>query len=188
MAFGRLERNPGARPMSDINMTPLIDVMLVLLVIFMITAPLMTSSLRLDLPRADGAAPSDAPAFVALAIDASGGPSLLGIDGLSLSGTLGVRVNRTGAAVREAFPEVRVVEGSGQLYWNGGMRRAFEVAAPGGFVGQAGEAMVTLKTGGWDALGTDAQRIRTEVIDGVPDRRACMTEVRQGMEVVTDGR
>jgi biopolymer transport protein ExbD/biopolymer transport protein TolR len=73
MSFGRLERNPGSRPMSDINMTPLIDVMLVLLVIFMITAPLMTSSLKLDLPRADGAAPSDAPAFVALAIDASGG-------------------------------------------------------------------------------------------------------------------
>ena len=73
MAFGRLERNPGAQPMSDINMTPLIDVMLVLLVIFIITAPLMTSSLKLDLPAADGAAPSDAPAFVALAIDADGG-------------------------------------------------------------------------------------------------------------------
>ena len=43
-------------------MTPLIDVMLVLLVIFMITAPLMTSSLKLDLPRADGAQPTgDAP-------------------------------------------------------------------------------------------------------------------------------
>jgi GT2 family glycosyltransferase len=36
----------------------------------------------------------------------------------------------TAAAVRAAHPEVRVVEGSGQLYWNGGMRRAFEVAAP----------------------------------------------------------
>lgn len=34
----------------------------------------------------------------------------------------------TGAAVREAFPAVQVVEGSGQLYWNGGMRLAFEVA------------------------------------------------------------
>ena len=49
MAFGRLARSPGALPMSDINMTPLIDVMLVLLVIFMITAPLMTSSLKLDI-------------------------------------------------------------------------------------------------------------------------------------------
>jgi biopolymer transport protein ExbD/biopolymer transport protein TolR len=72
MAFGRLERRPGAEPMSDINMTPLIDVMLVLLVIFIITAPLMTSSLKLDLPSTTGARPSDAPAFVALAVDAQG--------------------------------------------------------------------------------------------------------------------
>ena len=72
MAFGRLERIPGSQPMSDINMTPLVDVMLVLLVIFIITAPLMTSSLRLDLPKAGGAAPSEAPSVVALAIDAQG--------------------------------------------------------------------------------------------------------------------
>jgi biopolymer transport protein TolR len=72
MAFGRLERNPGSLPMSEINMTPLIDVMLVLLVIFIITAPLMTSSLKLDLPKTEGAAASDAPAFVALALDAQG--------------------------------------------------------------------------------------------------------------------
>ena len=70
--FGRLERNPGSQPMSEINMTPLIDVMLVLLVIFIITAPLMTSSLKLDLPKAEGAAASDAPAFIALAIDPEG--------------------------------------------------------------------------------------------------------------------
>ena len=72
MAFGRLERNPGAKPMSDINMTPLIDVMLVLLVIFMITAPLMTSSLKLDLPKSDAGQPSEAPAFVTVAIDEQG--------------------------------------------------------------------------------------------------------------------
>ena len=72
MAFGRLERSTGPLPMSDINMTPLIDVMLVLLVIFMITAPLMTSALRLDLPRAEGAQPSDAPQAIELAIDAKG--------------------------------------------------------------------------------------------------------------------
>jgi biopolymer transport protein TolR len=72
MAFGRLERSPGASPMSEINMTPLIDVMLVLLVIFIITAPLMTSSLKLDLPKAEGGSASNAPAFLALAIDAEG--------------------------------------------------------------------------------------------------------------------
>ena len=72
MAFGRLERTTRPSPMSDINMTPLIDVMLVLLVIFIITAPLMTSSLKLDLPKADAATPSNAPAFIALAIAADG--------------------------------------------------------------------------------------------------------------------
>jgi cation diffusion facilitator family transporter len=70
MAFGRLERSAGPQPMSDINMTPLIDVMLVLLVIFIITAPLMTSSLKLDLPKTDGATPTGAPAFIVLAITA----------------------------------------------------------------------------------------------------------------------
>jgi biopolymer transport protein ExbD/biopolymer transport protein TolR len=72
MAFGRLERNPGALPMSDINMTPLIDVMLVLLVIFMITAPLMTSSLKLDLPKTEAGQPNDAPQFIAVALDPQG--------------------------------------------------------------------------------------------------------------------
>jgi len=58
--------------MSDINMTPLIDVMLVLLVIFMITAPLMTASLKLDLPKAEGTSQTDVPDFIAVSIDARG--------------------------------------------------------------------------------------------------------------------
>ncbi len=53
-------------------MTPLIDVMLVLLVIFMITAPLMSASLKLDLPQTEAAAASDMPDFVAVAIDPKG--------------------------------------------------------------------------------------------------------------------
>jgi biopolymer transport protein ExbD/biopolymer transport protein TolR len=72
MSFGRLEPARGEAPMSDINMTPLIDVMLVLLVIFLVTAPLMASSLKLDLPRSDAAQPADAAAFIAVAIDAQG--------------------------------------------------------------------------------------------------------------------
>lgn len=72
MAFGRFERTPAHAPMSEINVTPLVDVMMVLLVIFIITAPLMVSSLALDLPKVEGAA-SGAPArFVKLAIDAEG--------------------------------------------------------------------------------------------------------------------
>jgi biopolymer transport protein TolR len=73
MAFGRFERTPGQTPMSDINVTPLVDVMMVLLVIFIITAPLMVSALKLDLPQTDGAQASSAPPrFVKLSIDAKG--------------------------------------------------------------------------------------------------------------------
>ena len=72
MAFGRLERHAGGRPISDINMTPLIDVMLVLLVIFIITAPLMASSLKLDLPKAEGGSAGAGAEVLLLAIDASG--------------------------------------------------------------------------------------------------------------------
>ncbi len=73
MAFGRLERTQGASPMSEINMTPLIDVMLVLLVIFMLTAPLLTSSLKLDLPKTEGTQAQDPnPQALKLTLTAAG--------------------------------------------------------------------------------------------------------------------
>jgi biopolymer transport protein TolR len=72
MAFGRLERTQGDAPMSEINVTPLVDVMLVLVVILIITAPLLASSIRLDLPKAEGAQPGDAPRFVTLVVDKAG--------------------------------------------------------------------------------------------------------------------
>ena len=72
MSFGRLERTSGPQPMSEINMTPLIDVMLVLVVIFIITAPLLASSIKLDLPKTDAAKAGDAPKFVMVVIDKAG--------------------------------------------------------------------------------------------------------------------
>lgn len=58
--------------MSDINVTPLVDVMLVLVVIFIITAPLLASTIRLDLPKTDAAKSADTPRFVTLVVDKSG--------------------------------------------------------------------------------------------------------------------
>ncbi len=72
MTFGRLERTQGTPPMSDINVTPLVDVMLVLVVIFILTAPLLASSIRLDLPQSDAARPGQPSAFVTLVVDPSG--------------------------------------------------------------------------------------------------------------------
>ncbi len=56
MAFAANKSGPGLhRPMADINVTPLVDVMLVLLIVFMITAPMLTTGLKMDLPQAKSA-------------------------------------------------------------------------------------------------------------------------------------
>jgi biopolymer transport protein TolR len=72
MTFGRLERTPAPKPMSDINMTPLVDVMLVLVVIFILTAPLLATSLRLDLPSSAAAQPQEPARAVRLGLDKAG--------------------------------------------------------------------------------------------------------------------
>jgi len=72
MSFGRLERPARTPPLCDINMTPFIDVMLVLMVIFIITAPLITPRLPLELPKADAAATPPTPSTISVAINAQG--------------------------------------------------------------------------------------------------------------------
>jgi len=71
VAFGGFDKG-GSAPMAEINMVPLIDVMLVLLVIFIVTAPLLTHAVKVDLPKASSALNQTKPDNVQLAIDASG--------------------------------------------------------------------------------------------------------------------
>ena len=71
MAFGGFEQESG-QPMAEINTTPLVDVMLVLLIIFMVTAPLFTHAVKIDLPQAQSQLNPDKPETIALAIDATG--------------------------------------------------------------------------------------------------------------------
>ena len=59
-------------PMSEINVTPMVDVMLVLLIIFMITAPLITHKIAIDLPQAAATKNPDKPDVVTLSLDAQG--------------------------------------------------------------------------------------------------------------------
>ena len=72
MAFGGFNDNKNTAPMADINVTPMVDVMLVLLVIFIITAPLFTHAIKLDLPNAQSAPAQEQPETIALSIDAEG--------------------------------------------------------------------------------------------------------------------
>ncbi len=70
MAFGSMEAGDDNEPLAEINMVPLIDVMLVLLIIFIVAAPLLTHAVRVDLPKASSAPAQAKPDNIQLAIDA----------------------------------------------------------------------------------------------------------------------
>jgi biopolymer transport protein ExbD len=72
MAFGGFTQNQTHQPVAEINMIPLIDVMLVLLVIFIVTAPLLTHAVRIDLPQAAAQPAPQKPETIALALDGDG--------------------------------------------------------------------------------------------------------------------
>ena len=69
MAFGGFNKQVGSAPMAEINMIPLIDVMLVLLVIFIVTAPLLTHAVKIDLPKASSSPNVTKPDNVQLGIN-----------------------------------------------------------------------------------------------------------------------
>jgi biopolymer transport protein ExbD len=72
MAFGSLEAGDDNAPLAEINMVPLIDVMLVLLVIFMVTAPLLTHAVKVELPKASSTAQTSKVEDVQLSINKDG--------------------------------------------------------------------------------------------------------------------
>jgi len=70
--IGSFKEELASRPMNEINVTPLVDVMLVLLIIFIVTAPLFTHSIKIDLPRAQTQVDHEKPDTISLAIDGVG--------------------------------------------------------------------------------------------------------------------
>ncbi|AUU20836.1 ExbD/TolR family protein [Aeromonas caviae] len=72
MAFGKLPGESDEQPLCEINMIPMIDVMLVLLIVFMITAPLLTNAVKLELPEASSQVNQPKQEDVVLAIDGAG--------------------------------------------------------------------------------------------------------------------
>lgn len=71
MAFGGFDQ-AGSGEMAEINVIPLVDIMLVLLVIFIITAPVITHSVKVDLPRASHERHETPPEAITLSLDAGG--------------------------------------------------------------------------------------------------------------------
>jgi len=104
MSFGGFNDNQNQGPMADINVTPMVDVMLVLLVIFIISAPLFTHAVKLDLPTASSAPAPEKPETVTISID---GPGKLywndqAVDASALDARLAA------AAARQPQPELQL--------------------------------------------------------------------------------
>ncbi|MFA9201387.1 MAG: ExbD/TolR family protein [Cypionkella sp.] len=86
MAFtSPTRRRRGRAPMAEINITPLVDVMLVLLIIFMVTAPLLTAGVPVELPDSRANALDQTPEQVTISID-RGGAIYLGEDRVAPGG------------------------------------------------------------------------------------------------------
>lgn len=104
MAFGGFNDSQKQAPMADINVTPMVDVMLVLLVIFIITAPLFTHSIKLDLPNAQAAPAPEKPETITLSINAEG--ALFWNNDAVQQAELGARL--AAAAQKQPQPELQL--------------------------------------------------------------------------------
>jgi len=98
--------------LSEINTTPLVDVMLVLLIIFLITIPVVTTSIKVDLPKESNVARETKPETIVVSVDQSG--RLFWYDTLVSSADLGKRL--AGVALRSPQPEVQIRGDGGSEY------------------------------------------------------------------------
>ncbi len=126
MAFATMGDESGGELNAEINMVPFIDVMLVLLVIFIVTAPLLTHSVKLQLPRASSSVDQSQERPVRVSIDASGkvwwGGEAVDLD------TLRLRVAEE--ARREPVPELQIRADRSTPYEQ--LARVMSIAAKGG--------------------------------------------------------
>ena len=124
---GTPRRGSRYRPMAEINVTPLVDVMLVLLVIFMITAPLLTSSVNVDLPKAGATpiTPDKDPITVSVASDSR---VYLGNDGMDL-GDLVAKLQATA----QSDPDRRIYVRGDKTVPYGRMIEVMSTIKQGGF-------------------------------------------------------
>ncbi|MFQ2131734.1 ExbD/TolR family protein [Aeromonas hydrophila] len=105
MAFGKLSDEGDDQPLSEINMIPMIDVMLVLLIVFMITAPLLTNAVKLELPEASSQLNQPDKQDINLAIDGAG--KIYWNDQEVNEATLLAKMERAGQAEGE-LPEIQL--------------------------------------------------------------------------------
>ena len=112
MSFGGFNDNQHGAPMAEINVTPMVDVMLVLLVIFILAAPMFTHALQLDLPTAKSSPAPEKPQTVSIAIDAAG--KLYWQDQPVSQDALNERM--AAAAMHQPQPEVQLRADKGTRY------------------------------------------------------------------------
>lgn len=113
MAFTSFDSSRSMQPMAEINTTPLVDVMLVLLVIFIITAPLFHQAVPVDLPRVDSTKLDEKPRVIQLAIDANGD---IHMDGVRTSMNALGDALRARAARAQPAPELHLRGDRGTRY------------------------------------------------------------------------
>ncbi|MBN2752140.1 MAG: ExbD/TolR family protein [Rhodospirillaceae bacterium] len=132
--------------MSDINVTPMVDVMLVLLVIFMVTAPLMTTGVPLDLPQGGSQVLADANRSLRISVDEAG-TVYLGTDPVDVTQLVGRVVE-----MRRANPELGVVISGDRVAAYGVVMGVMQALK------EAGIEKVGLETGTGEAPKKDATR------------------------------